>query len=161
MSPGQLLQDLYDEGMENEGKGGFVHFSHALVQSLDRAALAYTTYGDCESPIEVDLGVEMKRQLKHTLDEYEISVVPQFKWRRFRIDWALVKDKEILLFIECDGKEFHSTEAQKSRDAAKDREASEAGIMLLRFTGSEIVRHVDGCVHRVLEYLVRDTGVIR
>jgi very-short-patch-repair endonuclease len=113
----------------------------------------------CESPIEIDLAVAMDSELGALFDRHELKMVAQYAWHQFRIDFAIVRRSVPLLFIECDGAEFHSTKEQLARDRRKDAAALQSGIPLLRFTGSEIYRVVDGCVGRVLNYLVRDRWV--
>lgn len=102
----------------------------------------------CESPIEVQLGAELKRTLPCTFE-----LEPQYAFRRFRMDFAVVKDGRPCLFIECDGKAFHSTAAQKANDAAKDIAAASSHIPLLRFTGSQIFRNAPGCARSVANML--------
>jgi very-short-patch-repair endonuclease len=55
--------------------------------------------------------------------------------------------------IECDGKEFHSTDEQIANDLAKDALAAKSGILLYRFSGSQIFRELDRCTQQVLKEL--------
>lgn len=109
----------------------------------------------CESPIEILLGAAIKASIGHVLDSASLELVPQYKWLRFRMDFAILKNNQPVLFIECDGREFHSTPEQLANDQRKDDEAKLSDIPLLRFSGSEIHRFTEGCVERVLTYLVR------
>lgn len=68
-----------------------------------------------------------------------------FEWRG-----AYESPIEVSLAIECDGKEFHSTEEQIQRDNRKNLAAKNAGIPLLRFSGSSIFRHAERCVDEIL-----------
>lgn len=115
-----------------------------------------------ESPIEAVFGVAMAKWLTQKYgddfglclqrDEYRnldmrALMIPQYVWQRYRIDWAF-RFKNLprpLVFVECDGAEFHSTREQIARDRAKDDLARSAGIPLLRFTGSDIVRAMSRC----------------
>ena len=48
--------------------------------------------------------------------------------------------------VECDGHEFHSvTKEQASRDRARDRVFQRAGVVVARFTGSDIHRDATSC----------------
>ncbi len=122
----------------------------------------------CQSPIEVKLGASLLMfaailqpyaeilnpktdrpifylQTSDSLDlsRSECVLVPQYKWRDFRIDFAVLHNgiERELLFIECDGHEFHErTKEQATSDKARDRIIQHAGIPILRFTGSEIFR---------------------
>ena len=113
----------------------------------------------CESPIEVALGTCIVAGIGHVFEANGLELWPQYRWRGFRMDFAIRRGNTPVMFIECDGKEFHSTPAQIANDRRKDDAAERAEIPILRFTGSEIFRSPDGCVHRVLEYLVRRSVV--
>ena len=129
----------------------------------------------CESPIEVMLGSALllggmladgpgkagvpfiQLQKADALDRSScvVAVVPQYLWKNYRIDFALFADRVSQpVFIECDGHDFHErTKEQASRDRTKDRAIQEAGLTVLRFTGSEIYRDPDGCAAQVLNVL--------
>lgn len=108
----------------------------------------------CESPIEIDLAVALDMYVGETFRQADLILVPQFKLLRYRMDFAITKDSAPKLFIECDGRDFHSSPEQLANDERKDKAAIDVGVTLLRFSGSEIFRYPDGCVHRVLDYLV-------
>jgi very-short-patch-repair endonuclease len=55
--------------------------------------------------------------------------------------------------IECDGKEFHSTDEQIANDRAKDALAAKSQIPLHRFSGSQIFRELDRCTQQVFKEL--------
>ena len=97
-----------------------------------------------ESPIEILFGMAMME-----LIEDQWALCPQYKWRGFRIDWALERPDRSLIFIECDGNEFHTRPEQVTRDRRRDRVIRKAGIKLFRFTGSEIYNNAKGCAIRV------------
>jgi very-short-patch-repair endonuclease len=128
----------------------------------------------CESPIEVALGaaILVADMLEHEnmrsgfvlsgvreLDDYRDDLallIPQFPWEGYRIDFALrlPRYKFKYLFIECDGHEFHErTKKQAERDRSKDRLIQNAGIPILRFTGSEIYRDAGKCASEVLGFI--------
>jgi len=54
--------------------------------------------------------------------------------------------------IECDGHDFHErTPEQASRDKRRDRFFQTKGIIVLRFTGSDIWRHPTKCAEEIYE----------
>jgi len=112
----------------------------ALVNLEVAARLAKFT----ESPIETMLGVALLDVINK-----DWRLIPQLEWRSYRIDWCLHRPGKIDIFIECDGKEFHTKPEQVARDRRRDAEITKAGIKLFRFTGSEIFRNARGCAFRV------------
>lgn len=133
-------------------------FRRMVVTSADRLMPV------CESPIELMLGSTMvcigmimdttSRDSPRPFlrlgdpdsanDCAEITVIPQYRWEGYRIDFAIRArlPKNLIVFIECDGHEFH-----------KDRKIQEAGIPILRFTGREIYRSPSYCVINIFEFL--------
>lgn len=98
-----------------------------------------------ESPIETMWGMAFM-----DLIEDDWSLIPQFKWRRYRIDWAIERPNgKPLIFIECDGSEFHTRPDQITKDRVRDIQIRRAGIKLFRFTGSQIYQNAAGCALRV------------
>jgi very-short-patch-repair endonuclease len=97
-----------------------------------------------ESPIEIMFGMAMMELMD---DGWEL--MPQFKWRRYRIDWALQVPNKKLIFIECDGNEFHTRPEDVARDRRRDVMIRRAGIALFRFTGSEIYQNAKRCALKV------------
>ena len=98
-----------------------------------------------ESPIETMWGMAFM-----DLIEADWALIPQFKWRGYRIDWAVERpDGKPLIFIECDGSEFHTKPEDVAKDKVRDIHIRRAGIKLFRFTGSEIYRNAAGCALRV------------
>lgn len=129
------------------GPGGLEPVGLTGFNILDRARVAMGLRPLCESPIEVDLGAHLVLLLAGG----KRRLAPQYRWRRWRMDFALLQDRKPVLFIECDGREFHSTPQQIASDRAKDRAAKEAGIPLLRFTGSEIYNDPGACARLIIE----------
>ena len=85
-----------------------------------------------ESPIEDILLRELK-----LLGFYPTT---QFKVGNYRIDLAFPKH---LLAIECDGKEWHSSQEQIERDQRKDKFLKENGWKVVRVGGSQIYKSAD------------------
>lgn len=56
-----------------------------------------------------------------------------------------------MIAIECDGHDYHErTKEQAAHDRKRDREMTQAGIVVLRFTGSEIWKNPFACADQVL-----------
>lgn len=129
----------------------------------------------CESPIEVMLGSAIvlgallsdgankagrpffvvQSQPLLDLKAAIVVVVPQYHWEGYRIDFAVLSEYlDQPIFVECDGHDFHErTKEQASRDRSKDRKIQEAGMAILRFTGSEIYRDPGGCSVQVVNFV--------
>ena len=101
---------------------------------------------ECESPIERRLAVF----LVPTAERWGFKVILQFKHDRFRYDFAIEKDGKVVAVIECDGREFHSTDEQLSNDAAKNLSARRAGFVMFRRSGSEIYYDARGCAEDII-----------
>lgn len=145
----------YWDEVESEVPSGELKSLSAFFPGLlGKWALANELAPSCESEIEVDLGVRITEAFKVINDE-TLSLVPQYALGRFRYDFAITRrgrPKPIAL-IECDGKEFHQTEEQLVNDRAKNNLAAKEEIYLFRFSGSEIFRHLDECVGRILKMM--------
>lgn len=88
-----------------------------------------------------------------------IVAAPQVTVGKHRVDFLFVAEnfdggQHICVAVECDGHEFHEkTKEQAARDKARDRDLAAAGIIVLRFTGSEIWRDPVGCTDQVMTLL--------
>jgi very-short-patch-repair endonuclease len=131
---------MTDAAVELDGPD-FTSIGQAAIGVLELAVLAYVLVDECQSPIEVQLGAQLRHRLRAP---YELIL--QYKIGRYRYDFAVAKAGKICLLIECDGREFHSSAEQKANDRRKDQIALEAGIGILRFTGSRIFRDPEACV---------------
>ncbi len=108
----------------------------------------------CESPIEVQMACCLTTLLFDSADV--MTIVPQYQLERYRYDFAIVRNNgEVLLLIECDGKEFHSSPEQVENDRRKNALAAAAGIDLIRFTGAEIYRDPMHCAQVVVNRTAR------
>jgi very-short-patch-repair endonuclease len=74
----------------------------------------------------------------------------------YRVDFAIVGGclNEWEVAVECDGHNFHERTADQAKhDRRRDRYLQAKGWRVMRFTGSEIVRDVRGCVDELVELL--------
>ena len=136
----ELWQRWEDEAAEADattGTGGWIDLRAAPPE--------------CESPIERRLAVFLVPYAK----QWGFKVIPQFKHDRFRYDFAIEKDGKVIAVIECDGREFHSSPEQLSRDLVKDLSAKQAGLIVFRRWGSEIHYDAKGCAEEIIFQLWR------
>ncbi len=117
---------------------------------MDDMATEKAILDKCESPIETHLTCCLTMLLLDSADI--VTIVPQYQLDRYRYDFAITRtiDGELLLLIECDGKDFHSTPEQVENDRRKDVVARDAGIKLARFSGAEIFRDPLHCANVVV-----------
>ena len=74
-----------------------------------------------------------------------------------RYDWMCEKWRSVI--VECDGHDFHErTKEQAARDRARDRRASLSGVVVLRFTGSEIWTDPLGCAEQVIRWFYAESA---
>ena len=133
-------------------RAGFEPVAAAAV--LESIAIAIEIAPLCDSQIEIDLAIPLTKAIR-VIDDPTLSLSHQFPLGRFLYDLYLKREgrPKPLVLVECDGKEFHSTDDQIAKDRAKDALAAESGIPLLRFSGSEIFRELDRCVGQVFKGL--------
>ncbi|MQL48790.1 DUF559 domain-containing protein [Photorhabdus khanii] len=76
----------------------------------------------------------------------DLHIYPQYNVGKYRIDFA-IPDKKIA--IELDGHDYHKTKYQRTYDAQRDRWLFGEGWQVLRFTGTEIYKNLDGCIDEI------------
>jgi very-short-patch-repair endonuclease len=149
---------------EEAPTGNFVPLRVAVVKAVECAAESYTMSGVTESPIETIFGAKLALALRPVCEELgwtfsvgaqsdaDVSLQRQYPLQRFRYDFAILAkgQSQPLVLIECDGKDFHSTEEQQANDRLKDEAALKARVLLVRFSGSEINGDIDRCIGRTL-----------
>lgn len=131
---------------------GFRPLSFFVKAAFESFEIACELEPKCESPIEIDLGVSLTKVFQEISDP-KLSLEPQFILGPFRDDFAIRCEglERPIALVECDGKEFHSTEDQIRRELAKERLAIQAGFQFFRFSGSHIYRNPKKCVRQILE----------
>lgn len=100
-----------------------------------------------ESPIEKQLAGAILGWLDHS-DIKGVGVGTQVPVGPFRAD-IVIETRDRLLVVECDGKAYHCSEEQVTRDKRRDRYFAARGISVMRFSGSEIHRDPRGCAAEV------------
>ena len=108
-----------------------------------------------ESPIEYQFGCALVFALANST--IRIRAQYQVEHYRYRYDFALIHPtlEKALMFIECDGKEFHSTAEQLANDRAKERLAEKIGAFVVRYSGSAIYYNSKDCAESAVRSLVR------
>jgi very-short-patch-repair endonuclease len=153
-----------DREPEEAPTGEFVPLCHALVKAVACAAESFTMSGVTESPIETIFGAKLALVLRPVCEELgwnfsigarpgaDVWLQPQYPLQQYRYDFAILAkgQPQPLILIECDGKEFHSTDRQQANDRLKDEAALKARVQLVRFSGSEINSDIDRCIRRTL-----------
>jgi very-short-patch-repair endonuclease len=135
-------------------RAGFEPIAAAARAALEAIATAMEIAPRCDSEIEIDLAISLIKAIR-IIDDPSLSLGHQFTLGRFLYDLYVKRAGRLkpLVLIECDGKEFHSTNDQIAKDRAKDALAAKSGIPLFRFSGSEIFRELDRCVVKVFKAL--------
>ena len=134
---------------------GLVPLGSAAARFVDVAGAARSIAPQTESPIEATLGA----RLKLLIDQWpDLLLVPQYHIGRFRYDFAIVKGTKLIVAIECDGKDYHSSEAAQANDRAKNVAVWGVGAEIFRFTGRQIFRRDVDCVASVEAFLLDKCG---
>jgi len=80
---------------------------------------------------------------------------PQYPVGHYRADFAIkVMNADKFIAIECDGKAFHSSDAQKAYDAKRDEVFRSLGFEVHRLSGSQIYRNVREAMRPVVTRIV-------
>lgn len=116
---------------------------------------------NCESPIEQIMALRLhnyknswqayKLNYQDNIDVVDIQnqYIVKVGSISYRIDfaipvWDMHLHKGAFFAIECDGHDFHEkTKEQAQRDKKRDRDITTSGMIIMRFTGSEIYRNQD------------------
>lgn len=91
---------------------------------------------------------------------YGVVIYPQMKIGKYTADFVVnVRfdlGGEVIGVIECDGHDYHErSKAQAQHDKARDRYFQSLGLIVLRYTGSEIYREPFGTAASAIELLLR------
>lgn len=136
-------------------EGGFVGLANGIRKALAVAGAAHSIAPKTESPIEATLGARLQLMIDAWNKDRkpELALIPQYPLYRFRYDFAITADARLIAVIECDGKDFHSSEAARLNDAAKNVAVWKMGVEIFRFSGSKIFRDDVRCVDQIGAYL--------
>jgi very-short-patch-repair endonuclease len=103
--------------------------------------------------------VQGQTKIGYKEDENEcnaVKVTDELAEKKYRVDFAVEladqKKQESWTFaIECDSQQHHLTEDRFLLDRVKDRDLMTAGIIVLRYTGKEIVKDPSACARDVFK----------
>jgi very-short-patch-repair endonuclease len=87
----------------------------------------------------------IENRLKEALDKKGLHYSFQHPVDPYLLDFYFDLNG-VQLDVECDGKEFHSTKFSIEHDLVRDNAMATKGILVLRFTGSQIWRDAERCV---------------
>lgn len=134
---------------------GFTSIAGAIGRAVAVAGAAFQIAPNCDSPIEAMLGAHLKLLIDKWNAERtpELTLVPQYELVRFRYDFGIVAGGKLVAAIECDGKDFHSSNEARANDAAKNVAIWKTGAEIFRFSGSQIFRRDVGCVAGIETFL--------
>lgn len=98
-----------------------------------------------ESPIERIMHAMLYWRFDWALHQMRMDIKRQEKIGRYTVDFLVtynLNSGEVLKFvIECDGHDYHErTKKQATHDKKRDRYFTENDYIVLRYTGSEIVK---------------------
>lgn len=122
----------------------FRHFIMSLIIGLFRGTLVDRLIMFSQTPEMTPIESKMFYALRRA----GLDPIPQYKQCGYRLDFAIIKDG-IKLDVECDGKDYHSSIAQKAHDRKRTQVLNRNGWKVIRFTGKQIFRDVDLCVTKV------------
>jgi len=131
-----------------------------------------------ESPIEAELFWAMMRHPKFVLVKGEekpegagIFVRPQTPIGPYIADFYILgrgyglrnlklwpPKEEFRLVVECDGKDWHTSQEQREYDNVRDAYMTGMGITVKRFTGSEIHKNTKYCVDQIENIIFEAVG---
>jgi hypothetical protein len=92
-----------------EATGNFRPIFSFVPDLVDNWAAAATIAPNCESPIEIELGARLIIAMR-IIDDPSLKLIPQYVLGAYRYDFAITRKERLVALIECDGKDFHSTE---------------------------------------------------
>jgi very-short-patch-repair endonuclease len=144
-----------------------------ILQSMFEVAydaLQFKLIYQCESPIEQLMHVAISTNIVEWMTRYNLPITfgPQHEvtigTKKYRVDFMIeimdcIAGKPMVqIAVECDGHNFHEkTKEQAQRDKLRDRELQAKGIIVLRFTGSEIYNETYICLRDIEKVLERFT----
>lgn len=133
---------------------------------LDCDMLLAQSIAECESPIEQMLAIAVNNVIYKANFPYLIEVISinnqeiiRTEKSKYRADMCITMkywDKIVRYVIECDGHEFHQkTKQQVEKDNIRMREMQKQGIVVIRFSGTEIYKNPYKCAYEVLDIIMR------
>jgi very-short-patch-repair endonuclease len=140
---------------EHPTADNFTQIASFVPVAVDVWAAAAKIGPDCDdSPIEIEFGARLINAIRLINDPDFLKVKPQYVLGPYRYDFAIFRENKLVALVECDGREFHSTEEQLANDRAKNELAAKEGAHIFRFSGSDIYCDGNRCVRDVLHNIL-------
>lgn len=156
----ETLSEITRKVMENGSEHRQGLFEDGSNESRQNRADFFRKH--CESPIEFAFAMaftDHKRvhtfapdDVPESFHDKSVLMVPQLKVMNYRLDFAVLFQVDGRLqkwAVECDGREWHSTEQQVSRDQSRDQALASNGWRVLRYPGYLIHYGAGGMADRV------------
>ena len=130
----------------------------------------FRIYGEvdlCNSPIEKTLYCALEFMFSlgfcglllhdyYVKPQYEIQTEKQKRIMDFAIIDESTENHDVVLFIECDGYDYHAkTKEQFENTNKRDREVRLLGYDILHFAGTEIYKNPLKCASETWKYIVK------
>lgn len=117
-----------------------------------------------DSPIERVMYVCLRDDFQSSVAAGLAELDAQKKIGKYTVDFYLSYQTESGLaefIIECDGHDYHErTKEQAAHDKKRDRYFTENGYIVLRYTGSEILRDRRSLTGSIWSIIVQKDGVV-
>jgi very-short-patch-repair endonuclease len=163
----KLIEDVYGTqlglpsyALKPDVKNRLEWLKRIVARDFEKEIKTTIDHKAIKSPIEQIFLMEWKAA---RLDEkLKVNLCPQenietengVKTVDFLIRPCAASTAVIGIVIELDGHEFHEkTKWQVSKDKARERAIVRKGLVLLRFSGTEVVKNARGCVEEVADYV--------
>jgi very-short-patch-repair endonuclease len=111
----------------------------------------------CKSPIEAQMAYALVNVINQRDLLFHITIDGQTPIGKYTADFAFGKkgNEKIYAILECDGHDYHErTKEQAAHDRQRDRAIQALGIMVIRFTGSEIHKDADKCANEAINMIL-------
>lgn len=142
---------------EDVAASGFFMMGRGLCESPIESTLFAALYGMgiLAGELVCDAAVPSGYLEAQAAGSFVIHFSPQVEVGDYRVDFLFavptLRHGVALLAVECDGHDFHEkTKEQAARDKSRDRDLTELGVRVLRFTGAEIWRDPLRCAGDVM-----------
>lgn len=154
MNDGYSLEYLFRSFCDQQAKWSVICFEPNYdfwsAESSDTLkALLYPNRTIFDEAINI---TPIENRLKEALDKRGIPYSFQHPVDSYILDFYF-DINGVRLNVECDGKEYHSANSAVEHDRIRNNVIAAKGILVLRFSGSEIWKDVEKCLNIILNTL--------
>ncbi|GAH36428.1 unnamed protein product, partial [marine sediment metagenome] len=118
--------------------------SEQLISILDRVNYTFLLTESLSQSHQKTIFTPIEDLLLKALEDESLEYVPQIRFGIYTVDFLVTVGNQKVM-VECDGREYHSKEADDERDKVLLKE----GYPIIHFTGSEIFSNAKKCVDAV------------